>query len=74
MDVYEKITRAMKEAGYERSSDQCRDKAKKNESGVQKNKRKDAHNKTGTERKKTGSFWMPWTTFWVISPLRNLLF
>ena len=56
MDVYEKITRAMKEAGYERSSDQCRDRAKKTESGVQKNKIKDAHNKTGTERKKLEVF------------------
>ena len=48
-DVYEKIARAMKEAGYERSADQCRDKAKKLKAEYK--KIKDVHNKTGTERK-----------------------
>ena len=48
--MYEKIARAMKEAGYERSADQCREKAKKLKADYR--KIKDAHNKMGIERKK----------------------
>ena len=34
--VYEKISRSMKEAGFERTADQCCEKAKKTENGIQK--------------------------------------
>ena len=48
-DVYEKIARGMREAGYARTAVQCRDKAKKMKAEYR--KIKDGHNQTGTERK-----------------------
>jgi len=48
-EVYEKISKAMKEAGYNKSSDQCRDKAKKLKSEYRKTKTK--NKQTGNKRK-----------------------
>ena len=57
-EVYKKIARGMREAGYDRSADQCRDNAKKLKAEYQ--KIKDTHNKTGTDRNNC-KFWMPST-------------
>ena len=46
--VYEKIAAQMKEAGYDRSADQCREKAKKLKGEYR--KVKDKQGKTGTGR------------------------
>ena len=48
-EVYEKILKSMKEAGYNKSSDQCRDKAKKLKADYQKTK--DKNKETGNKRK-----------------------
>ena len=48
-EVYEKISKSMKEAGYNKSSDQCRDKAKKLKADYRKTK--DKNKETGNKRK-----------------------
>ena len=48
-EVYEKISRELKDAGYERTAEQCREKVKKLKGEYR--KVKDKHNKTGTGRK-----------------------
>lgn len=44
-EVYEKVAVCMKDAGFDRSADQCREKAKKLK--LEYRKIKDKHNKTG---------------------------
>ena len=48
-EVYEKISKSMKEAGFNKTSDQCRDKAKKLKADYRKTK--DKNKQTGNKRK-----------------------